>query len=181
MDLLFSSLIRTTAMQPVLEQCGYDIKPALFLESGIKCCLADASSLTQEDMEETVNRVFEWERFKNDLRTCVIKDEMTESMQKRFDYVYPYQNLQNLYTKTSVSELKMAAIHDQEQEGEAKLFEEEIPLPYLPSFLKGEEKVSGTLRGSAMHRMMELLDLQIDYTTESLKAYTLEMVQSGKM
>ena len=181
MDLLFSSLIRTTAMQPVLEQCGYDIKPALFLESGIKCCLADASSLTQEDMEETVNRVFEWERFKNDLRTCVIKDEMTESMQKRFDYVYPYQNLQNLYTKTSVSELKMAAIHDQEQEGEAKLFEEEIPLPYLPSFLKGEEKVSGTLRGSAMHRMMELLDLQRDYTTESLKAYILEMVQSGKM
>ena len=102
-------------------------------------------------------------------------------VQNRFEYVYPHENLQKLHSKTSVSELKMAAIHSQEEEGEARLFEESVPLPYLPSFLKEKEKVSGAVRGSAMHRIMELLDFQKEYTDDDLKNFLLTMVQSGKM
>ncbi len=78
---------------------------------------------------------------------------------ERFAYQYPYWNLHSLYTKTTVSELKMAALEETE-ELSAHLFEEERVVPYIPAFMREKEpdNISGTTRGSAFHRVMELLE-----------------------
>ncbi len=70
---------------------------------------------------------------------------------------YPFENLAGLYTKTTVSELKIAAMADKD-EAAYHTFEEKEIQPYIPSFRRQEEKVSGTVRGNAYHRVMELLD-----------------------
>ena len=41
------------------------------------------------------------------------EDPQYESLQERFSYVYPHAGLQGLYTKTSVSELKIAAMDEE--------------------------------------------------------------------
>ncbi len=78
---------------------------------------------------------------------------------ERFSYKYPHDNLKSLFTKTTVSELKMAALEEKE-ELSSHLFEEERVVPYIPVFMRDKEpeNISGTTRGSAFHRVMELLD-----------------------
>ena len=97
-------------------------------------------------------------------------------LHKRFAYCYPYSNLAKLYTKTTVSELKIAAMEEKD-EAAYHLFEEEEIQPYIPAFKKEEEAVSGAARGSAFHRVMELLDFEFVLTgqfsdfPESYEAY----------
>ncbi len=84
---------------------------------------------------------------------------LQKRLQEKFFYRYPHEDLQALCTKTTVSELKMA--HLQESgEPAAQLFEEEVISPYVPGFLRQEEpeKVSGSERGSAYHKVLELWD-----------------------
>lgn len=103
-------------------------------------------------------------------------NEITTQLSKKFARVYPYQYLSDLFIKTTVSELKKKAMHDLpersiegagEEEKEAMcmgsaftrvLFEEPEVVPYIPSFIESREEMSGTDRGSAYHKVMELLD-----------------------
>lgn len=78
-------------------------------------------------------------------------------LRERFAYQYPHPGLQKLYTKTTVSELKIAAMAEKD-EAAFHTFEEKEVVPYIPGFHREQEKVSGAVRGSAFHRVMELLD-----------------------
>lgn len=88
-----------------------------------------------------------------------------ELLRKRLHTKYSYENLSGLYTKTTVSELKIAAMADKD-ESAFHTFEEKEVQPYIPTFRREEEKVSGTVRGNAYHRVMELLDFQKIMDTE---------------
>lgn len=80
-----------------------------------------------------------------------------ENLRQRLHRKYAYEDLAGLYTKTTVSELKIAAMADRD-EAAFHAFEEKEIQPYIPSFRREEEKVSGTVRGNAYHRVMELMD-----------------------
>ena len=73
------------------------------------------------------------------------------------DRRYAYEGLKELVTKTSVSELKKAQM-DLDFAGE--LFPEKEIVPYIPAFMLEEQGMSGADRGSAYHRVMELLDFE---------------------
>ena len=85
--------------------------------------------------------------------------EAGRRLAERLNTVYPYAVLSDLYTKTTVSELKIAAMADRD-EAAFHAFEEKEVQPYIPQFRRGEEKISGAVRGNAYHRVMELLDFQ---------------------
>jgi len=78
-----------------------------------------------------------------------------ELLRNRFAYEYPFRSLEKLYTKTTVSELKIAAMAEKD-EAAYYAFEEKEVVPYIPAFHRKEEKVSGAVRGSAFHRVMEI-------------------------
>ncbi len=124
--------------------------------------------------------------------------DIIASIRDRIDFAYPHPELKELYTKTSVSELKMAAIHQMEENiydvpdelyasarnGENDNFEAAdnkdkkriyaTEEEYIPSFIKKEEEqVSGAAVGSAYHRIMELLDFAA--TTDSFDRDDLDM------
>ena len=110
-------------------------------------------------------------------------------LSNQMSHSYSYQYLSNLFVKTSVSELKKKAIHNLpnqsiesvltseaskggaslEQAFTGKLFEEQEVVPYIPSFLREEETLSGTDRGSAYHKVMELLDFKKVLSVENRK------------
>ncbi|MCR4793240.1 MAG: helicase-exonuclease AddAB subunit AddA [Lachnospiraceae bacterium] len=104
-------------------------------------------------------------------------------LSERFSYVYPYGFLKQLYAKTTVSELKMAAMAEKD-EGAYDLMEhgeDETPVPLFAGGSRnvryddpdvsaygdgyphaGAQKevmhISGTERGNAVHRCMQLLN-----------------------
>ncbi|MBO5986194.1 MAG: helicase-exonuclease AddAB subunit AddA, partial [Lachnospiraceae bacterium] len=82
-----------------------------------------------------------------------------QKLRESFDFVYPYANLENLYVKTTVSELKIAAMSEKD-EAAFHAFEEHETESYVPEFKRETEEVSGTVRGNAYHRVMELLDYE---------------------
>ena len=58
-----------------------------------------------------------------------------------------------------MTELKIAAMADRD-EAAYHTFEAKEVQPYIPLFKREEEAVSGTVRGNAYHRVMELLDFE---------------------
>lgn len=115
-----------------------------------------------------------------------VDEELLESLNQNFAFEYPYQNLAGLYTKTTVTELKMAAMEEKD-EGAFHAFEDQEVALYIPKFVQEEETVSGTTRGSAFHKVMELLDVAslLEGDPKSLKQAVLEqldqMSQCGKL
>lgn len=92
-----------------------------------------------------------------------LSEKERENIKNKIMFKYSHSNLADLYTKTSVSELKMAAIHNLPTQGEMEdsghdLFGDSGDDAYVPKFANVEEKVKGTTRGSAYHRLMELYD-----------------------
>ncbi len=105
----------------------------------------------------------EWNKEKL-LRMLSEPQEATDDeLFKQIHFTYRHENLRNLYTKTSVSELKMAAMHkafekESMEEAAKPMFDTEVINPYIPRFASGEKEASGSDRGSAYHRVLELLD-----------------------
>ena len=83
--------------------------------------------------------------------------------------------------KFSVSELKKQAYEEEAEENGEVLYEEEVVL-LLPKFLvEEEENLTGALRGTAYHRLLELLDFTKEYDYASLKDTIREFCEEEKM
>lgn len=112
-------------------------------------------------------------------------DEEEQAMCERLQKKYQHSNLANLYTKTSVSELKIAdmqkAYQKENREEPAFVLYGHAPQTGLvPKFLSEEAKASGSDRGSAYHRALELIDYRS--CSSSLVQNSLdEFVQRGQM
>lgn len=86
------------------------------------------------------------------------KSKKEISLRYKISFPYPHEELKGLYTKTSVSELKLAALHEDEQTFVE--FETEQEQSVIPLFMQEEKKAGGAARGTAYHRLMELLDFK---------------------
>lgn len=90
---------------------------------------------------------------------------------ERLQKPYAHENLAGLFVKTTVSELKKEGMQEEAAEG-LELFPEEEVVPYLPQFVREqEETVSGTTRGSAYHRLLEIFpfERQETWTAEKIR------------
>jgi ATP-dependent helicase/nuclease subunit A len=113
----------------------------------------------EERMTDAVSKqIFEeWDAEK------VYDPQMQEMLKEQFGYQYAYPFSRNQKLKFTVSELKKR-IYLQENLGEEleeageMLYEEPEVLPLLPKFLQENEELTGASRGTAYHRLLELLD-----------------------
>ena len=136
-----------------------------------------------QDWEATIGiKIKETVKQEDNRRRLILSDTSDEIdktlmavMSEKFSYQYPYENLKDLYTKTTVSELKKAGMYE-ETDFSFPLYEEETIVPYLPKFIKDDVSVSGTDRGSSYHKVMELLDFSI--LTDVVSASLEEAMQS---
>ena len=124
--------------------------------------------IMREDIEKDIvgklkkNILLHWDVNK------VYDEETKLQLEQQFSYEYPFKHSQMMKQKFSVSELKKMAYEEEAEENGEILYEEEI-VPLLPNFLKEEEELTGALRGTAYHRLLELLDFTKDYDYILLK------------
>lgn len=132
----------------------FDVKSYTLEELGLKNVEEEVDLFVKKSMLEKENE------FEGLLQKSMEEDAAFQSelgrMQEKLSFVYPHRNLETLRAKTSVSELKKAAM---EEAGLHPQFETDVKgEPYYPGFAKGPEEKGGTQRGSAYHRALELLD-----------------------
>lgn len=98
--------------------------------------------------------------------------DLREYIEQLYTQKYPHSDLKGLYSKTSVSVLKHAAMPD-DVVPEHILFDTphdeltENTSRYVPRFISGNsDKPGATVRGSAFHRVMELINLSELYKAD---------------
>lgn len=95
----------------------------------------------------------------------IYEPKLHEMMQEQFAFSYPYEKSSTRKLKFTVTELKKRAyeiagdggLEEMEEQGEL-LYEEPEVVSLLPKFMQEEEVLTGAPRGTAYHRVMELLD-----------------------
>lgn len=113
------------------------------------------------------------------------------------NYCYPFKKEAELPMKVTVSELKRLSLEEDEEqmqglfglEQDAKAFGKEQPVPEgttesecsYPNFLKPEQQLSGSKRGTVYHRVLSMLPMDIDYTKERLEKELQVLEESGKI
>ena len=104
---------------------------------------------------------------------------LRQSLKEQMNYHYPYEDDGRLKRKFTVSELKKYSILAEEA-GE-ELYEEPEVVPLIPRFLTEEEGLTGASRGSAYHKLLELLDFTVTYDEDGLKQAVDRFREQGKL
>ncbi len=91
----------------------------------------------------------------DDIKDVDKEHKIVEEVIYRLSYLYPYDGIKNIPSKMSVSEIKKQS---QENEYGKSIFVSEAATR-IPAFMKEKEVLKGAGRGTAYHRVMELIDL----------------------
>ena len=169
LDYLLPVLCTHPAFAGILQEAELELPGGAVTEDGafpkLTVKVMDMPELAAQEVNRELTRLEERTALQDVVRGKTElsgqEQQLLEELRTRFDWNYPHANLANLYTKTTVSELKKAAMSvlaEKEDESFHAFKEEEI-VPYVPGFMRQEEKVSGTTRGSAFHKVLELLPL----------------------
>lgn len=160
LELILSALAGNQCMDEFYRECGMEpaaLGPLYGKDMNIRVILSGWEDRMEEKLEEAVRMEDARQRLLRSDSSRDVDGNLMTYMSDNFAYQYAHENLRNLYTKTTVSELKMAGMQE-ETDFSFKLFEEATVVPYLPGFLEKDEHVSGSMRGSAFHKVMELFD-----------------------
>ncbi|HKM04019.1 MAG TPA: helicase-exonuclease AddAB subunit AddA [Lachnospiraceae bacterium] len=179
LDFLLPALIRHRGFAPLLEE--YDLpvnteNPLFSMGPEMKICHVLEQQIEEKIVEKQISQeILKGRLLQGDLSNKVDKG-IAQTLNQKFRFKYAHSNLANLYTKTTVSELKKAGMED--TDGGAFLFEEKEMVPYIPSFLKESAQISGTDRGTAYHKVLELVEIDISSSiediTKSIEAFVIQ-------
>lgn len=145
---------------PVLKKCRIEVS------------WVDAKASVEAEIRDTEERLERRMQLQNAETSEEIK-ERVQALKERLNSVYGHADLEGLMAKTTVSELKIAAMVDKDEEA-YHAFEEREVETYIPAFCREQEEVTGTVRGNAYHRVMELFDFEKvlqDIQVDSYEAY----------
>lgn len=162
LTLLLSALSGNKCLDGFYGACGVETAPdapEYADDMAVAVKLTGWDHVVEEKIEETVLGMEAKRKLLFSDPAEAVDENLLTELSRRFSYEYPHGNLRDLYTKTTVSELKMAGMQETDEDA-ARLFEEKPAVPYLPKFLRGDGHVSGSARGSAFHKVMELFDFQ---------------------
>lgn len=142
--------------------------------------------MVYEEMRESISGEIQQETI--DMLIASQKSESEEKMiEKRFSFQYPYLEDVTLHSKASVTEIKKQSMeYEEEIDG---FYQFEAPrevTEIIPDFAKSQEntdkKLYGAERGTAYHRVFELLDFDLEeYNQESVSALISAYVEKGFM
>ncbi len=153
----------------------------------ILMCQPDKSPLFSVDMipveslvGQAVARRIEREVSEDELKSLDLDVSYDEGMERllteRLSFQYPYEADIDLHTKISVSQLKKQG---QDTDDKNSLFQ-----PLIPEFLKEEgekREPGGAVRGSAYHRVLELIDLPSMAKEEDVRQWIRRACGEGRI
>ena len=180
LDFILMALVRNKAMAAVLD--ALEIKVPLthvLFEIGPKISVQMVDK--GDVVIQKVTEIMEKEHWEKQLffyfKTGEPDKQLAEVMEKNLSFQYPYKEWKELYTKTTVSALKMDAM---EEEAHA-LFEDTKNSAYIPTFIRKETQISGTVRGSAFHKFLELISFEEVLTEKMVIEKKEALEKQGKL
>lgn len=182
LDWILMALSRHPSMQPVYEsyfpkrQIDYEKVDAAELKIRI-CSVLELAGLEAETFVENAQKKARLYKELSEYEN----QEAVYQIREQFDWEYPHQKECGYKIKYSVSELKQKSQQAFDQEEEFHSSTEAEPEAIVPDFLRKQVKVSGTSRGTAVHKCMELLDFTKDYSEENLKEEIHQWILQGKI
>ncbi len=159
--------------------------PALFRETRadlFELSVATTQDLLTDTVEEKVQQQRCREEFLNWDPQQVYDAKAREAIRTRMEYVYPYESEAAIRTKVTVSELKKMGQYENEELLELQSQQPDI-VPLLPQFISGEDTAAatGATRGTAYHRVLELIPLSGGTSYAFVEAAMEQMIAAGKL
>lgn len=160
-DWLLPALARKTEKQPIILRIIGD------------------EELAAGEIEEELTGVLTRKMLEEWNTESVYDEKMHQELAEQFGYQYPYEQVEGRKMKFTVSELKKRA-YLAEEPGELLYREPEV-VPLIPQFMQESHELTGASRGSAYHRVMELLDFTREYSSGELKEAVADMAEKGRI
>ena len=175
LDWILPALARHRCMDSIYR--NYDKQPYIFNpfhedESEFVVRILSPAQLTLEEAESQ-----SVQKLKREELLETFKEKKTP--REFFTYTYPYAGQEEIPAKVTVSELKRRQMEEEES---TPMYEEEEMIPYIPAFVeKKEETLTGARRGTAYHRVFEILDFTYAKTLSQVQAQLEKMEKEGKI
>lgn len=181
---LVQALYRHKSMEEIREAAGiYCGESAELYDQDMEC---KVSVLGFEQVVDTMSLDFlEKEQGReNFVLTPANPSEYKKNYQQiaqQFAHSYQHELHEKIRSKVSVSELKLAALEEEEEQID-RIFETHSKEPYVPEFVREQsEEAGGTARGNAYHKFMELTAHRHIQDGTELKQVEEELVKQGRI
>lgn len=163
LDLILSALLRNRAANGLLEYAGLlpDTENHLYgLSVPLSVRMTDLLQMTEVELAEQIRHYAARQELLSVEEGQVYSAETAEKLSEHFSYKYPYVQSGDIYTKVSVSDLKLRHMKEEDEETFTLVTEEE---EILPRFLRKERqgRIGGAARGTIYHKIMELGDFSV--------------------
>lgn len=157
LDFILPAFVQDKTFSPLWEEYGIESPHYPEGESVLQVKVLDSQNFRETQIREQIEAGESCRRLEESKEAAVWDKALWTRISQLFAWNYAHSHLADLYTKTTVSELKKAG-EDDEDKFACQLYEEETVVPYIPKFMLGEETLGSAARGSAFHKMLELLD-----------------------
>ena len=179
-DLILAALCRHTCMEEICEAYGLHLShtcPVYLMNPKINIKIYGKEDLEITKKKEQIKKEIWKKSFITQLKLGNTDQQMEERISTKLRFVYPYMQEAGVYTKTTVSELKMEAMEEEAH----SIFKESKKEPYLPLFMREKEEISGSVRGSAFHKFLELFSFDSIPQTKEVEDLLLKYEKNGRM
>lgn len=137
------------------------------------------------DEQELIFDVVDNQIGKNDMLINVkaMLDEsdnpLYSTIKGRFEWKYPFMEETKLKSKFSVTELKKMSQYEDDK-NTVRLIEEEVE-EIVPHFISNKEEITAAQRGTAVHKIMELIDFTAVTVKEDVDTQIQNMIEKGQI
>ena len=163
MDWVIMSLMRHKSFSSVLKDMGEAVpfnSDIFEAEADFTVNIQMPKDIMPDRVEEAVEKNNEKQVYLNWNENHIYDDNIRKKIESLYSYVYPNEADLGLSGKISVSDIKhmFMEMYDEQTEPDERISGFETDEKPVPIFVSGDKKMSGTLRGTAYHRIFELLD-----------------------
>lgn len=146
----------------------------------VKCNQVEEEEIKIEQADQAVREELKKSMLKQ-WDKVEVPEDIYETILSNFQFTYPHMEEISLCAKASVTELKKESMEEEEAED---LFEKskntEIIMPKFMQEIPKEETLAGAERGTAYHRVFELLDMEKENYGEETVSHMLEQMAADK-
>ena len=172
LDWLMMALSRHRSMNPLYETYGLNCN----LHYGVNELPVEIVVESRGSLEELDPNQISLEEVKG-IDEENESDENLDALFADFNWIYPHKKILNLTASQSVSELKRQAM--EEDETVHYTGPEREPTPTVPEFLMDEVPLTGAMKGTIFHKVMDKLDFGKKYSASDIDAFLIQLVEEG--
>ncbi len=150
----------------------------------IKIIYKNITTSVEDEVKKTVEASMEKQTFLNWNTDYIYSEDTRKILMQRMQFKYPYESATKNYVKVSVSDIKRN--HSEEDNEIHNIVVSEEPENIIPAFIREmrgekEKKLTGSSRGTAYHKVFELLDFDEVKDENSTKKFFGKIENSKKM